>query len=94
MRVELLARLLGAGQQPLEVHQVQPAGQLGQLLGREVGQVAELAVLAVEPGGELLARGGVGHGDLERRDVRAADQPLVDLGQAGRRAGRWRCCAA
>ena len=31
---------------------------------------------------ELLAGRGVGHGDFEGRHVRAADQPLVDLGQA------------
>ena len=79
--VELDARLLGPGQQPLEAHQAQAAGQVGELGGREVGEVAELAVLAVEPGGERLARGGVGHRDLERRDVRAADEPLVDLGE-------------
>ena len=37
--------------------------------------------MAVVPGRELLAGRGVGHGDLERRHVGAADQPLVDLGQ-------------
>ena len=66
LAVELLSRLGRPCQQPLEIHQVQARGQVGQLLGGKVGQVAELAVVAVIPGREFLAGRGVGHRDLER----------------------------
>ena len=68
-----------ADEQPVQVDEVQAARQLGQLRRGEVGEVAGLAVARVEGRGESLARRGVGHRDRQGGDVRAGDQPLVDL---------------
>ena len=61
-RVKLDSGSLGAGEQALEADQAQAAGQVGKLSGGEVGQVAEPAILAVEPGGIRLraAESGIG----------------------------------
>ena len=75
LAVELLARLGGPRQQPLEVHQVQPGGQLGQLLG--VQSRSGCPSLPSWPSYQVAnssRAAASGIGDVERRHVRAADQ--------------------
>ena len=55
LAVKLLARMTGTGQQPLDVDEVQPGSQLGQLPGSEIGQVSQLVILTVVPGDEVFA---------------------------------------
>ena len=77
--VELLARMSRARQEPLQVHEIEAARQLGELFRREVGEIADLPILAVVPGDVFFSGLDVGNRDFKSRHVGAADEPLVEL---------------
>jgi hypothetical protein len=71
---------LALGEQNVEVDQAEAGGQLGQLVGVQIGGRG-WCTGSCRPAAEVAPLLGTGQGDLDGPHVRTLHEPLVDLGQ-------------
>ena len=79
--VDAALRRRGLREHDVEIHEAQPVGHVGKLLGGEIGPACQIVLLDGRLR-EAAAGVAIGQRNLDRRDVRALDQPVIEFGQA------------